>query len=356
MFGKLRFILALTAALAALPAASADWRIFDLGRPDGSVRLDLAAISDRGEVAGGAFMAGSPFPTRVAFVASTAGFTLFGAAFPVTVTRDINRAGVVVGGDGAAFSWDGTKSALPGLAGFSVANAINDRGVIVGNVVQGDSGGFRAFVHEDGETTLLGTLGGSGSHAYGINRRGDIVGTADTPFTASRIDFGHAYLLPEGGAMIDLGTLGGKGSVAYAVNNRGQVVGASLLAGDTAKHGFLHENGAMIDLGTLPGAITSDAIGINDRGEIVGVSLAINAGVFVERPILWRDGRMIDLAAAPELAEAGFTSWVIRAHQVGDSGSEGPGIAINQHGDIAGIGIKNGEERLFVMSPLGSRR
>jgi probable HAF family extracellular repeat protein len=49
----------------------------------------------------------------------------------------------------------------------------------------------------------LGTLGGSTSHANGINERGQIVGNSETT-TGER----HPFLWEEG-TMIDLGTLGG---------------------------------------------------------------------------------------------------------------------------------------------------
>ena len=93
--------------------------------------------------------------------------------------------------------------------------------------------------------------------------------------------------------MTDLGNLGGDGRFggnhACAINNRGQVVGHSDLTGDTTFHAYLwtRETG-MRDLGTLQGDFASLAIGINDRGEVVGASLAAN---FSPRAILWNQAR-----------------------------------------------------------------
>jgi probable HAF family extracellular repeat protein len=83
---------------------------------------------------------------------------------------------------------------------------------------------------------------------------------------------------------------------AYAINNVGQVVGDASLA-TPARHAFLWENGVKRDLGTLGGDV-STALGINDRGQVVGSSSLEGWGT--RHACLWDGNRAIDLA--PEAA------------------------------------------------------
>lgn len=150
---------------------------------------------------------------------------------------------------------------------YSGATSVNDRGQVVG-VSETASGAHHGFLWEDGAMTDLGTMAPAA-----INRRGQIVGQ---------------NVLWQDGESLDLGGLGGLPSETSAVgiNDRGQVVGTSRTS-DGRLHAFLWLDGVMIDL--VPDHETSRSIAINDRGQVLG-AYSGGSGAF-----LWEDGVMVDL-------------------------------------------------------------
>jgi probable HAF family extracellular repeat protein len=80
----------------------------------------------------------------------------------------------------------------------------------------------------------------------------------------------HAFIWSSSTGMQDLGTLGGNSSQAFGINDNGQVVGVSTLADGVTSHAFLWaEDTGTVDLGT-PGGSSSTAAAINSAGEITG--------------------------------------------------------------------------------------
>jgi probable HAF family extracellular repeat protein len=102
-----------------------------------------------------------------------------------------------------------------------------------------------------------------------------------------------------------LSTLGGTSGVGNSVNNKGWVVGAANLKGDIITHAALWRNGAITDLGTLGGPNSFVNFPVkNERGEIEGSAetstpdplgesfcdlLGFNDGVTC-LGFLWKDG------------------------------------------------------------------
>lgn len=180
---------------------------------------------------------------------------------------------------------------LPNFPGDpdGAATAINDSSEVVGisgacDVAVGAYSAKHALLWRNGEVIDLGNLGGAGWNTpMAINRRGDIVGFADLPGDVANGQLNanfHAFLwTKESGHMKDLGTLPGDSlSEALDINEEGQIVGVSF----PSTHAFLYENGKMIDLNTLipsnPPLLLLAANGINERGEITGQACVIADG------------------------------------------------------------------------------
>lgn len=123
--------------------------------------------------------------------------------------------------------------------------------------------------------TDLGTLGGSQSTATAINASGQIVGWSSTSSGPAHSNGPvHAFLYSGNSPMQDLGTLlGGTSSHATGINGSGQIVGYASTSDNP--YAFLYSGGSMTDLNSLvnldPGWALEQANAINDIGQIVGM-------------------------------------------------------------------------------------
>lgn len=141
---------------------------------------------------------------------------------------------------------------------------------------------------------LLELVDGTRSSGKAVNRRGQVVGWADSGEGGPG---SLAMLWSPGRDPVVLPSLGTDGNTAaFGINRFGVVVGRSFPAGGArfAVHATVWTDGHPTDLGTLRGPGVSEAFGINDAGWIVGWS---NLDFGARRATLWRDGQIVNLEA-----------------------------------------------------------
>jgi probable HAF family extracellular repeat protein len=249
-------------------------------------------------------------------------------------TRIVGRVGVAGNMSRAFRSHNGPLDENGEELGFlnpqlqiSGAVDINDRGQVLG--VTYDPNGFAAFIYEQNRMRSLGPLLGGPSHAHAINGGGIVAG--DSFLNPSRTGAIHGYRLDtRTGQILDLGVLGPGNSHAEDINDHGVVVGVQSSFSNRA---FIHDGTSMRDLGKFADAFSAEAYGINNNGDVVGMS-----GV---RAVLWKDGQIYDLNTL--LAEALPAGWTLTyAH------------AINDRGQIVGqLATPLTSERAFLLNPVG---
>jgi probable HAF family extracellular repeat protein len=242
--------------------------------------------------------------------------------------EDVNDAGQVVGYTEnqyyqplRAFLWTpaqprgttGTVQDLGTLGGSTaMAKAINNSGHVVGNTGTGpflwtQSGGMQSLGLAPGWT--------SGS-AQDINESGQVAGMVQTEVGQRAAIW--TVNVGAGGEVQVTGreTLGippgWESSIALAVNSAGQVAGWISNASDP-NHAVLWtpspSGWIMADLGSLSGDFGSTAYGINDQGQVVGVSMP-HQGCF--HPVLWStQNGIVTAMRALETATGCGEAWAI---------------------------------------------
>jgi probable HAF family extracellular repeat protein len=216
----------------------------DLGALPGSTFSTVFGLNNRGELVGGSQLPGTSVFHAVAF--SAGGVTDLGTlGGPSSFAVHISDAGEATGradlptGLSRAFLYTGgvlyNIGVLPGDT-VSFGRSLNNRGDVVAQSC--GSSGCRAFLWREGDTTELGSLGGTQTNPVSINNRAQIVGASRTATSGA---MSHAFLW-ENGVMVDLNDRipPGDGWVllqANAVNASGEIVGNGTLNGQA--RGFL---------------------------------------------------------------------------------------------------------------------
>lgn len=330
-----------TLALAAVPATAYAWTISNLGTLGGTYSV-ATGINNLGQVVG--YSQNPPHlhenidmvSFEHAFISAPHGGVLtdLGPGIDdVSRAAGVNDAGQVVGqtmlGGSLAVALvtgpNGTplpsgpynppyQGSLSG-ASFLSARAISNSGQIAGYDVLGNSS---FLTRPDGVTLVtfpyaqINAVNDVGQVVYnGLDNHGYIWSETDGPrMLAPDADF----------------------STAVDINDLGQVVGRIGVTGYiTAPNG-----GAVTMLGTLGGDFC-EPLGINNLGQVVGLSKTSSGDLhaFVTGP---NGQSMTDLETLDDIVKAGWSGLTV--------------AGINDHGQIAGTGFIDGQQRAFFLSPV----
>jgi probable HAF family extracellular repeat protein len=313
-----------------LPALAQHYGIADLGTLPGGFTSDAFGVNHFGQVVGASTVTGGDIHAYYWDAGLIEIQPLLGKQCHAF---DLNASGQVT-----ELSYDIGELAVHGqiwqagnytVLGNIVPIGINTAGAVAGTVslLDGTYGWVdHAAQWQNGNIVDLGTLGGHFSYAYAIADDGKVVGMSYTATEALR-----RATVWVGGVPLDLGTLGGTNSEARDINNNLQIAGTA----DTAtgeSHAALYTidaNGNIVtrrDLGVLGGGY-SYGYGINDAGDVVGTS---DASAF-----FWHAGTMTNLNTLVATGK----QWHLDIAR-----------AINDRGQIAGMGLHHGQARAFLMT------
>jgi probable HAF family extracellular repeat protein len=203
--------------------------------------------------------------------------------------------------------------------------AINNQGLVVGFVPRGFN--TLAISWSNGVLRMLGELEtGGGSLAYDVNSWGDILVRA--PLSSAPEDSIFSVVVRDG----QWNFINGIGGLF--MNDRGDIAGGT----GGVIHAALYRNGTVLDLGALDDDIWSWPHGMNNFGEVVGYS---DDRSETPRAFVYTDGEMQDLNTLVG-PRSGWNFWVANA--------------INDRGQIVGVGNYKGRESGFLLTPIGNAR
>jgi probable HAF family extracellular repeat protein len=285
---------------------------------------DVVAVNGSGQAVGSA-PTGNPFWNHGFVIRGGRTVELYGLGGPTpprgledTAANGINDRNDVVGQSQLRNSPDSPPHAVlwrggggtpldlgtgyPGTAAFSTARDVNSSGTVVGSRSERQDAPRTAVAWVGGRLTPLPGLGGvdgpwgTTSEAVAVNEAGLVVGNARTRDTTQP----PRAVLWRGGVVKNLGTLvpGAESSFANAVNDKGVVVGSSFDTKGTS--GFRWAGGVMTRLPSLAPDLdwpSAEANGINGSGVVVGTSFlgADPEGYLLYAATIWRDGVAKDL-------------------------------------------------------------
>lgn len=177
---------------------------------------------------------------------------------------------------------------LPGH-GYSALYGINNSGDVVG------SSHTTAFIIRGGQVHIVNAVDGYPNNLLvGLNDFGHVIGNAMGWFEGRPVFQGYRYTQTGGFSLLAWLPQNSSSSTAE-INNAGQIIGTS--HGDDYSRAVVWQRGDMTDLGILPGALSSEASGINEHGVAVGNSFLPDG--IGRRAVVFHGGQVTDIGGLP---------------------------------------------------------
>jgi probable HAF family extracellular repeat protein len=339
LLAALSLVLVVGATTPGPARASGGYTITDLGTFGGMFSAAYG-INDNGDVVGEAEF---PNGDSHAFLydgalpiddLGTLGGT-FSSAQDVNINNEVAGDSTDAAGIDQSFSWTAGLlqpiQTLGGSGGFAVA--VNDNGVIVGNSDTA-AGELHVYMYDGSLTDVslfLAPLGATFSIAGDINASNEVVGQAVlSNFSDTR---GFRWSPGNQAQLLDA-LLEGKESGARAVSSNGEVVGFSDSAGAPGDYHAVawNSSGSITDLGKLGGS-NAVALGVDDAGEVVGLSSTANGDFHA---FLYSGGVLADVN---DLLPTG-SPWLLDV-----------AYDVNAAGQIVGGGYVGSEYHAYLLTP-----
>ena len=277
--------------------------------PGGYASSTATAIDDQGEVAG---YSSATNGQNQAFYWTQGGGLL--GLLGDSQAFGVNNGTVVGSYNGNAFRWTPGTGVVT-LDDSDQANSINSSGAVLGTIIVGGNypGGFPFFWSAANVVTLA--YPGEIRTAVGLNDVGHFVG----------ISFSGRGYESDGITVQDLGSFW-----PTSLSNNGIAGGST---GGVATYENFNDN-TDIGIGVLSGDATSNALGVNPLGtQIVGVSDGHGGFIY--------DIATANLQSLTSLVDPAFSGWSILS-----------GNAINDYGQIVGVGEFNGVQQAVLLTPV----
>lgn len=194
--------------------------------------------------------------------------------------------------------------------GDSFAYGINDKGQVVGTHTV--TSATHPFIYSNGKISTLDTVIGD---AFSINTREQVVGFSETELlltgaqTSKPNHLSQSFQIPPKFHMIDFAPK------IFSQHDAFKPMPMVTLGGPPPRFAYMHSDGKSFTLSMLPGGTTSAAESLNDNGQAVGYADTTISGQQQQHAVLWQDGVIHDLGTLP----GDYASCATAINSLGDS-------------------------------------